>query len=64
MLQDALRVLAEEHHSLEQSIRSQSSRPDSMGDSDDDEFHDCFDASKSSNLLLEDQLMTVYTNLI
>ena len=39
MLQDALHVLAQEHHDLEQSLGGHTSPI--MFDSDDDQFYDC-----------------------
>lgn len=53
MLEEALNVLAKEHHQLEQSVATHISdsghMPDSLKsprfyDTDDDEFHDAFDA--------------------
>jgi hypothetical protein len=43
VLQDALHVIATEHHELEQSISAGRKSPAKFYDTDDDEFYDCDD---------------------
>ncbi|XP_064651770.1 oxysterol-binding protein-related protein 1-like [Lineus longissimus] len=50
VLQDALHVLATEHHELEQSMTNAGSKsPPKFYDTDDDEFYDCDDDEDSLN---------------